>query len=185
MKKILFITTNAYKFSVAQKALESSQVELEQKALDYEVPEIQGFEVEEIAKWSASWVAEKLNEPVAVTDAGYYINSLNGFPGPYIKFINKWLNAGDILRLMDGKEDRSIEVRETLAYCEPGSEPIAFNGVARGTIALKRGTESNSPINELFIPEGSDRPMSEIEDEVMQKFWGDKLNNWIALGKYF
>lgn len=100
------MTGNKYKFEIAQKVLENSNVELIQQKI--ETPEIQSSDVEEIASYSAKFAAEKLGKPVALTDAGWYINALNGFPGLFIKYINQWLTSDEILKLMEGKSDRSV-----------------------------------------------------------------------------
>ena len=97
MKTIVFVTGNPYKFEVAQKSFENSDINIVQQEI--ETPEIQSTDVKEIASYSAKWAAEKLGKPVVLTDAGYYIKTLNGFPGPFIKYINKWLTAEDVLKL--------------------------------------------------------------------------------------
>ena len=98
--KIYLVTTNQKKLLTASSALSKYGVELEMLKVDYEVPELQSFSVEEIAKFSAQYVAEKENKPVLVTDVGYFIESLNGFPGPFIKQMNHYLSSEDLLRLM-------------------------------------------------------------------------------------
>ena len=96
---------------------------------------------------------------------------LNGFPGPFIKYINKWLSSDDIIRLMDGVEDRNIEVRECIAYCEPNKEPVTFYSILKGSLAKTKGKPGRTAINEVFIPEGFDRPESEISEGEMVEFW--------------
>jgi len=55
MKQIIFATGNKYKFEVAQKVLENSDIELIQQKV--ETPEIQSTDVEKIAKYSAKFAA--------------------------------------------------------------------------------------------------------------------------------
>src|SRR3989344_556765 len=113
-KEIIFVTGNKYKFRVAQKSLMGSGFKLVQKKL--ETPEIQSDLVEEVSAFSAKWAANILKKPVVVSDGGCYIEALNGFPGPFIKYINKWLSAGDLLNLMKGKKNRRVFWRDCLAY---------------------------------------------------------------------
>ena len=159
----------------------NTDLEVEQLNLDYEVPEIQDPSSEEVAKWSAQWAANATNKPVAVTDAGYYITSLNGFPGSFIKYVNKWLTSDDLLRLMEGKEDRIVEVRESLAYCEPEREPIVVSGIAYGTISYQKGRSARTPINEIFNPKGLSVVESELATETMQTFYAESMNLWVQL----
>lgn len=182
MKSIFFITGNSLKFQVAQKALASIGIELVQK--DLETPEIQSANVEEIASFSAAWASDLLKEPVIVSDVAYSIEALNGFPGPFIKYINEWLGAEDILRLMDGKDNRAVIVKECLVYCEPGKKPVIFCGSTKGAIANKKGGKGWTPINEIFIPEGHDKVESDIPWEEMKEFWAKSLNHYQALAEY-
>lgn len=80
-QKLAFVTGNKYKFEVVRKVLAEQGVTLVQQNLD--TPEIQSANVEEVASYSATWASDRLQKPVIITDAGYYIKALNGFPGPY------------------------------------------------------------------------------------------------------
>jgi len=182
MKPIFFITGNAHKFQIAQKALADAGIELIQKEL--ETPEIQSVSIEEIASFSAEWACDLLKEPVIVSDVGYYIEALNGFPGPFIKYINEWLNADDILRLMAGKENRNVMVKDCLAYCEPSKKPILFCDFAKGYIANKKGSKGRTSINEIFIPEGYEKTESDIPWDEMKKFWANNLKHYQLLAEY-
>jgi len=181
MQEITYVTGSKLKFGIAQKALEGFGIKLVQQKLD--TPEIQSDDVGEIASYSAKWASEKLNKSVIVTDAGYYIEALKGFPGPFIKYINQWLTSADILKLMSGQENRNVEVKVCLVYCEPGKEPVTFFAVSKGTIALTAGEKGVMPIDEVFIPEGYDKPESEIEWEERSKFWS-KEQSWPKLAEY-
>lgn len=184
-KKIIhFVTGNLYKFQVAEKALEGSGIKLVQEKLD--TPEIQSTSVEEISSYSAKWAAEKIGKPVAVTDAGYYIEVLNGFPGPFIKYINQWLTSEDLINLMAGKTNRKVIVRDGLSYCEPGKDPVTFIGEAFGTIAphpVITDKSGSTSINEIFIPDGYDKVETEISKEEMIDFWS-KSDPWKKLADF-
>ena len=185
MKQVTYVTGNKYKFEVAEKILNTFDIKAIQKNI--ETPEIQSADVEEIAKYSAEYAARKLNKPVVVTDAGWYIKALNGFPGPFIKYINQWLTSEDILKLMEGKENRNIEVNMCLAYCKPNEKPTTFNCVTLGTLAqeaVESEKEDNTPINKLFIPKGYDTVSSEIPREEMVKFWSKTETMWYDLADY-
>lgn len=185
MKTVNFITSNPHKFQIAREILRKRGIEVIQEEL--ETPEIQSDNVVEISSFSAKWAANKLNKPVVLTDAGYYIEALNGFPGPFIKYINKWLTSADLLRLMEGKENRNVIVKTCLAYCEPGKDPKTFLSEIKGKIAHKAEKVINgwvTSINEIFIPEGFDRVASEIPSEEMVKFWARGETYWEELADF-
>lgn len=188
-KELIFVTGNKYKFQVAKKSLEGSGFRLVQKKLD--IPEIQSELVEEVAAFSGRWAADTLKKPVAVSDGGCYIESLNGFPGPFIKYINKWLSANDMLNLMKGKKNRRVFWRDCLAYCESGKKPVTFVcDFESGTLAKKSGARKYRKdygwIDTLFIPKGYIKPLSEWPDEEYINFWSSPHNydSWLKLAEY-
>jgi len=166
---LIYVTGNALKFRVAEQALRGSGIVLEQASL--QTPEIQSEQVEEIARWSAVWASQQLGQPVVVMDAGFYIQALNGFPGPFIKFVNQWFSAKDYLNLMQGKPDRRVSIRDCLAYCQHGQQPISFCQLHYGHLATEAGCSDGSPIDQLFIPDGFSLPISEISPQEMLTYW--------------
>lgn len=181
MKELIFATGNPFKFAIARKALEGMDIVLIQQKIA--LPEIQSEDSKEIASFSAKWGSNLLKKPIVVSDAGYYIEALNGFPGPFIKYINQWLTAEDLLRLMEGKENRNAFIKECIAYCEPGGQPVCFFGNFKGTITLVPGAKGATPINEIFIPDGLTQPESEISNEERLKFWKQDAA-WRELAEY-
>ncbi len=133
-KIIFFVTDNYYKFQAAKVALKNTGISLIQKKI--EVPEIQDESVEKIAAFSANWAANILRKPVIVSDGGCYIEALNGFPGPFIKYINKWLSPEDLLKIMSGKKNRRVVWISCVAYCEPNKKPIVDIEKYNGKLAL-------------------------------------------------
>lgn len=187
-QEIIFVTSNKYKFQVAQKSLRGSALKLVQKKL--ETPEIQSESVEEIATFSARWAADTLKKPVVVSDGGCYVEALNGFPGPFIKYINKWLSANGLLSLMRSEKNRRVAWRDCLAYCEPGKKPKTFVCYFEGNIAKRAGKiifrKDYSWMDSLFIPVGHSGPLSEWPDNEYFDFWSDPINydSWARLVKY-
>lgn len=172
---LTYITGNKMKFEVASQVFKDTGIILSQKKLD--TPEIQSKSVEDVAIYSAVWACKELNQSVFVTDAGFCIEALKGFPGPFIKYTNEWFSAEDYLNLMQGKSNRNVIIKDCLAYCKPNEKPIVFTGSFKGTLAIKSGKRSGTSIEQLFIPEGFDRPISEIPAEEMIDYWskGDIL----------
>src|SRR4051812_41372602 len=145
---LLYLTGNRFKFEVAQRAMQGTDVVLEQIRLA--LPEIQSNSVQEIAEFSAQWASPQLDQPFLVTDSGFYIDALNGFPGPFIKFINQWFSVEDLLRLMHDRLHRHIRVQDCLVYSRPGAPAISFCGSYQGTIATAPGQSTGTSIERLF-----------------------------------
>jgi XTP/dITP diphosphohydrolase len=182
--KIYLATTNQKKMLTAQKALSEYGVDLEMLKLDYEVPEIQSFSVEEIAKFSAKFVADKENKPVFVTDAAFSIESLNGFPGPFMKQINHYLTTEDILNLLRGKTNRKFNLIECLAFCQPNQEPITFSSTMHGTMTEKAEGEGLS-IDRIMKWDGLEKVEALCSEEEMVEYYSKHLDFYQQFGQYY
>jgi len=126
-----YVTSNKSKIEVAQKYLHPHGVIVSGSQLEFD--EIQSSSIEIIARHKAAEAFRKLNKPLLVNDAGWYIPALNGFPGPYMKLANEWLTSNDFLNLMSGHSDRRIIFREVLYYVDSAiSKP--FISELEGTI---------------------------------------------------
>ncbi|MEK7487861.1 MAG: non-canonical purine NTP pyrophosphatase [Patescibacteria group bacterium] len=187
-KEVIFVTGNKYKFQVAQKATRGGAIKLIQKKL--ETPEIQAESVEDIAAFSAMWAADVLKKPVVVSDAGCHIDALNGFPGPFIKYIDAWLTPRDLLNTMKGKKNRKVVWKDCLAYCEPGKKPKALTCYFKGTLAQKAGKmifrKEYGWMDRLFVPAGYPKTLSELPTEEYLAYWADQKSNdsWQKLIRY-
>jgi len=132
MKEIIFITGNEKKYVVAKKYFEGLDISLVRK--DMYCPEIQHMDVVEVVKFSVKFMAEKIGKPVIKSDNGFYIESLNGFPGTYMKDVEKTIGKEGFKKIMEGIENRKAKFIDALAFCEPGKAPIVFVGEIKGKL---------------------------------------------------
>lgn len=180
--EILFATGNPSKVAAAQHILGEYNITVVQKAI--EAPEIQAKDSEAIARFSARYAADQLQKPVFVTDGGYYIRALKGFPGPFIRYINEWLSGDDLLRLMIGVEDRHAIVRETIAFCEPGKHPIAFTGELKAEVALEQSGVGDL-VDTTIIHDGCKTPFAGMDVEDRKSYWKTHMvDHYHAFGEY-
>jgi XTP/dITP diphosphohydrolase len=182
--QVHLVTTNQKKLLTAQSVLKDYSVNLEILPLNYEAPEIQSFDVQEIAAFTAQYIANKENKTVLVTDVGYYINSLKGFPGPYIKQINHYLTSEDLLKLLEGKTDRSFVMRECLGFCIPGNDPVTFLTESFGTISYEALGEGSS-IDRIMIRQGMDKVQTQYSLETMIEYYSKHLTHFNQFGEYY
>lgn len=182
MKKIHFITNNKDKFEIASKVFERSDFKLSQISLD--TPEIQSENLGEIASFSVKWAVARLDHSAFLIDVGCFIEALNGFPGPFIKYLNSYLSSDDIIKLMSGQKNRKVVFQVCLAYCEPEKEPVLFFSSAEGQISQEAGRSGKTSIEEVFIPRGFDKPQSEIPAEQMIDFWNENVGIFSSLIEY-
>ena len=169
MKTITYVTGHWAKIESAKHALEPLGFVIDN--IKMETPEIQADDVVEVSKNSAKWAAEKLNMPVLKNDSGLFVNALNGFPGVYTRYVEETIGEDGLLKLMDGLEDRKAYFKESIAYCEPGKEPVVFEGITKGTIDTKKTGTYGWSLDFVFIPEGEDQTLGCFEDEKRWEFW--------------
>ena len=147
-EKIVFVTGNAGKFAEIKDILKSVGIAAIQNKGDY--PEIQADDLEPIAAASAKAAADDLGIPVLVDDSGIFISALNGFPGPYSRFVEDHLGNPRILKLMENETNRNTYFKTVIAFCEPGKEPITFSGIVEGKIAFEERGDGGFGFDPIF-----------------------------------
>ncbi|MFL5658311.1 MAG: non-canonical purine NTP pyrophosphatase [Ktedonobacteraceae bacterium] len=162
MKKVYFLTTNAYKFKKFSELTHSQSILIEQ--LSEVTPEIQAKNNREVAEFSAKWAADKFGLPVIKEDVGMYIEALGGFPGVYLNQIENWIGSEGYLRLLKGIHNRSAFWEYAIAYCEPDIEPVSFYTYQHGGISTEIKGESGYYADKIFIPKDCKKTIAELLD---------------------
>lgn len=121
---LLFATSNSAKLAAAQAYFADHGLRVEQCLA--EVPEIQHAEVGEIALAKARHAYQLEGRPVMVEDSAFYVHSLAGFPGPYVKHMMETIGVPGLLKLLEGAEDRSAHFESALAYQWDGQHVRLF-----------------------------------------------------------
>lgn len=116
---------------------------------------------------------KNINDKIIITDdAGLCVDKLNGEPGVYtaryagenptqIENINKLL---DNLKDYPNIEDRTCKFVCVLTAILPNGEKIVARGECKGTIALQPGKLGGLTYGPIFIPNGFDKPMGDMEE---------------------
>lgn len=165
--QICYATKNQGKLSSLRREFEPYKVEIRQVELD--LPEPRSSDVAEIAEHKVGIAYSQLKKPTIVSDAGFYIRSLNGFPRAYVNFALETIGLEGILKLIEDKE-RDCESRDCLAFLDGSlKDPKLFLGQVKGTFAYTpRGQMQKhlwSELSLIFIPEGSNKTQAEMTYE--------------------
>lgn len=179
-KKIVFVTGNKRKFNNTRKNLEKNGIEIIQKELD--TIEIQSDNAAEVAKFSAIHAGNTLKEPLIKVDVGFHIEALKGFPGPYIKQINKWLEPEQILEMLANIKNRKCYFEDVVACYIPGKEVVTFSDKTTGTISKEVRGENGWGIDKIFIPDGFTNTLAEFDEERQIIVW--QTSRWQKLCEY-
>jgi XTP/dITP diphosphohydrolase len=148
--EINFASNNADKIAEARSILKQFNIKV--NPVNFKVREIQASNLEEIAADSAKATAESAGKSIVVEDAGLFISSLMGFPGPYSSFVYQTIGCGGILKLMRGIHRRTAVFRSAVSYCEPRHEPRVFTGEIEGKISLTERHGRKFGYDPIFIP---------------------------------
>jgi len=181
-KPLAFVTGNKGKYVEMCHACQPLGIEIEQ--IELPVHEIQSHDPGAIAMYKAKEAYRLAGRPVVVNDAFWNILALRGFPGAYMRYIDEWFKPEDMLRLMDGKADRTITCIETLVYYD-GKRSKVFTQTFSGQILTEaRGT--GKTLQQLVIIDGDDRTIAEIHAVTNSKYNGAFTNHlWGDFAKWY
>lgn len=85
---------------------------------EFEAVEPQSDSISEIAKEKARQAYEVLQRSLIVDDTGFFIEELNGFPGPYASYVQDTIGNSGILKLMSGAVNRRAYFATAVAYAD-------------------------------------------------------------------
>jgi XTP/dITP diphosphohydrolase len=161
---VVFATSNRGKLEEARAILAPFGISVE--GYDGKGVEIQADSTGEVAAYASRGAAKTAGKAVLVEDAGLFVESLGGFPGPYSAYAFRTIGVGGIIALLPpSPQKRGAEFVSSLAYCEPLGEPALFEGRVRGTIASEpRGTKGFG-FDPIFVPDGGTKTFGELTME--------------------
>ena len=145
MSKLTYLTGNKDKFESASFHFKIYGVELIQEKIDLQ--EIQAEDSLNIVKDKLDKAFNLIKKPLIVTDISWYFNALNGFPGPYMKYVNNWLKCTDLLAMYKDKKDKTFERHHYIGYKDTQKTKI-FKIVEKGEVLDKKYGEDVA-INEM------------------------------------
>lgn len=181
--KILYGTGNKAKVEAMRKIISSHGFDAELftiKDIGFNKEIIEdGTTFEENSAIKANAIREfclenNITDKIIITDdAGLCVDKLNGEPGVYTgryagdhptqeENLNKLLNN---MKQYTNLEDRKCKFVCVLTAILPSGEKIVARGECKGTIALKPGKLGGLTYGPVFIPNGFDKPMGDMEEE--------------------
>src|SRR3989344_7907860 len=113
-KTFYFATSNKGKFAEAKEKFAAAGLKLKRKPVD--LLEIQDDDLAKISRISAQHLAKTFKKPFFVADAGFFINALGGFPGPYTKYAYYHIGPKGVLKLMRGIKNRRAHLDAVITF---------------------------------------------------------------------
>ena len=160
--ELFFASSNEHKFEEVQRILSNLGVNI--KLFKTTMEEIQSNSLNEIAKRKAIDAFTKIQKPIIIEDDGLFINSLNGFPGPYSSYAYDTIGNKGIIQLLPNSEHRDAKFVAIIAYYNGIDEVKLFESSIPGKISkeIEKGGWGYDPI---FIPDGESKTYANVLDK--------------------
>lgn len=155
---IYFITGNQGKFAEAKAVL--GDIEM----LPIDLPEIQDLDPHAIIKAKLQAAFEHHQGPMIVDDVGVYLDCLDGFPGPLIKWYLKALGTEKIVQICEKLGNTRATIKAIVGYANNPNEIRFFEGEVHGKIVMPRG-DKGFGFDPIFLPDGYSETYSEMSPE--------------------
>ena len=146
---LFFVSSNNHKYSEAKKILDSFGINL--GFLKSSLEEIQSNSLCNIAMAKARDAFSKFKKPIIIEDDGLFIDSLEGFPGPYSSYVFKTIGNKGILNLL--KNNRKAKFVSIITYCD-NTVLESFDGKLNGKIS-KTQKGKGWGYDPIFVPNNS------------------------------
>ena len=160
--ELFFVSSNTHKFTEAQRIL--SNLGLEISLFETKLEEIQSNSLSEIATRKALDAYSKVQKPVIIEDDGLFIDSLNGFPGPYSSYAYDTIGNKGIMSLLEKIESRNAKFVAIIAYCNGVDDIQLFESSIPGKISLSI-EEGGWGYDPIFIPDGESKTFANVSDK--------------------
>ena len=160
--KLFFASSNENKFQEAERILSDLGVQINFYKTILE--EIQSNDLNDIAEKKAINAYDLIQKPVIIEDDGLFINSLNGFPGPYSSYAYDTIGNKGIMNLLEKSQVRDANFVSIIAYCDNDYGVKLFESSIPGKISsvIEKGGWGYDPI---FIPDGESKTYANVSDK--------------------
>jgi len=162
LSELFFASSNEHKFQEAERILANlgMQINLFKTTLE----EIQSNNLNDIAEKKAINAYDLIQKPVIIEDDGLFINTLNGFPGPYSSYVYDTIGNKGIMDLLENSKVRDAKFVSIIAYCDSDCAVKLFESSIPGKISsiIEKGGWGYDPI---FIPDGESKTYANVSDK--------------------
>ena len=147
---IRFVTRNTSKEKEVKAIM--GNIDISIIFVERDIQEILTKDIREIVRDKAQKAFHKIGRRVFIEQTGFYINSLNRFPGSLSEVFWETLEADKISELLGGLEDTSLTATTVIAYCD-GKKIHLFDGSIDGNISPEPKGDRAYAWDCVFIPD--------------------------------
>lgn len=180
-KDLYFVSSNPNKFREIEPILR--QYGIVSQLIKMSIQEIQSESVHRIAEDKSTYAFKHLLRPVVIEDDGFYISSLNGFPGQYSSFVYKTLGNQGILKLMLNKVNRRAYFLSVIAYND-GRTLKMFSGKTQGMLS-KVAADGGWGFDPIFLPKNTNKTYAELSRLNRKSFYSHRRKSIEKFSKWY
>jgi len=163
MTTIYFVTGNNNKFEEAVALIPSL------KRYDKDLPEIQSLDPQIVIAEKLKAARNFTDQPLIVEDTSLYLEGLNGFPGPLIKWMLHAVGNQGIYELTQSINNKNAVAKTIIGYSNQNNEILYFEGTLDGLIVPPSGNEGFG-WDAIFKPDGLHETFAEMGDDYKPEF---------------
>lgn len=160
---IFFITGNKDKLREIQALIPDVQ------GVDMDVTEIQEIDAHKIIAAKLAEAQRYQSGTFIVEDTSLYIDSMNGLPGPLIKWFLKSVGVLGVYKLAEAFESTKATARTIIGYAGEDGNILFFEGSIKGTVVPPRGINGFG-WDAIFQPERSSKTFAEMMPKEKNQF---------------
>ena len=160
--ELFFVSSNENKFQETERILSNFRMQI--NFFKTTLEEIQSNDLNDIAEQKAINAYGIVKKPIIIEDDGLFIDSLNGFPGPYSSYVYDTIGNKGIMNLLENCEIRDAKFVSIIAYCDSDCDVKLFESSIPGKISsvIEKGGWGYDPI---FIPNGESKTYANVSDK--------------------
>ena len=165
INSLLLITGNAGKLEEFKTLLNISKFKINYQSLD--VLEIQSLDIREIGLFKTNAVFDAIQEnqdydAVITDDTSLSCKTLNGLPGPLIKWFLKTIGREGILELVKNKDNTTTATCLLTLGIIKTRKIIQFQGDVKGKLVSPQGNQGFG-WDQIFLPDGFEKTYGEMD----------------------
>ncbi len=170
--ELILATGNLHKVKEIKEILGNTSYKI-LSALDLELPEVDEDQdsLQGNSLKKARVVAMATKKPAIADDTGLFVDALNGQPGIYAaRYAGEGCSFADnrakLLKELAGKSNRKAYFSAVITFCDAEGKMIgSCEGRMTGEIALGEKGDRGFGYDNIFIPDGYDKTLSELSSE--------------------
>jgi XTP/dITP diphosphohydrolase len=175
---VYFVSSNRNKYKEVKSILQNFGIKV--GFLNMDLEEIQSNSLERIAYNKIKNAFTKCKKPVIIEDDGFFIDALNGFPGPFSSFAFKTIGNDGILRLV--RANRKASFQSIIAYCDKNTSVKIFKARVLGRVSTRKHGKGWG-YDPIFIPSGKNKTYAQLyyKNELSHRYGAlKKFANWFV-----